>query len=56
MLIGSDFYWELVTGEVIRGTDGRIAINTALGWMLSGPADLTGPQGFTVNLITIHTL
>ena len=24
--------------------------------MLSGPADLTGPQGFTMNLITTHTL
>ena len=56
MLIGSDFYSEFVTGEVVRGTDGPIAINTTLGWMLSGPANLIGHQGFAVNLVTTHTL
>ena len=56
LLIGSDFYWEFVTGEVVRGGDGPIAINTTLGWMLSGPADLTQHKGSTVNLITTHTL
>ena len=49
ILIGSDFYWEFVTGEVVGG----VAINTTLGWMLSGPADV---KGSTVNLITTHTL
>ena len=57
VLIGVDFYWEFVTGEMVRGVEGPIAINTTLGWMLSGPADLTGPQGGTiVNFITTHTL
>ena len=53
MLIGSDLYWEFVTGEVAQGP---VAINTTLGWMLSGPADLSGPQGSTVNIVTTHTL
>ena len=56
VLMGSDFYWEFVTGEVVRGVEGPVAINTTLGWMLSGPADLTGPQGTIVSFVTTHTL
>ena len=56
VLIGSDFYWEFVTGEVVRGEEGPVAINTTLGWMLSGPAGLTGPQGTIVNFVTTHSL
>ena len=33
MLIGSDFYWDFVTGETIRGQGGSVAINTKLGWV-----------------------
>ena len=39
MLIGSDYYWELTTGKIIRGESGPVAIHTRLGWVLSGPAD-----------------
>ena len=56
MLIGSDFYWNFMTGEVARGADGPVAINTTLGWMLFGPADFTSPLESTVNLVTIRTL
>ena len=56
MLMGSDIYWEFVTGEVVRGVDGPIAINTTLGWILSGPANFSVTQGLTVNLVTTHTL
>ena len=38
VLIGSDYYWDLATGEVRRGESGPVAINTRLGWVLSGPA------------------
>jgi hypothetical protein len=37
ILIGSDYYWSLVTGEVCRGNSGPIAIQT---WVLSGPHSL----------------
>ena len=37
VLIGSDLYWNLVTGRVIRGKSGPIAIHTKVGWVLSGP-------------------
>ncbi len=37
ILIGSDCYWQLVTGHVIHGNDGPTAMHTRLGWVLSGP-------------------
>ena len=55
VLIGSDFYWEFVTGETIRGHGGPVALETTLGWVLSGPAGMTG-QHSAVSLITTHTL
>lgn len=56
VLIGSDFYWEFVTGEVIRGQSGPVAVKTTLGWVLSGPAGMTGQRKSTVSLATTHTL
>ena len=40
-LIGSDHYWQLVTGRVMRGGSGPTAIHTQLGWVLSGPVGET---------------
>ena len=34
---GSNFYWNIVTGEVRRGEDGPVAVNSKFGWLLSGP-------------------
>jgi len=56
MLIGSDYYWEFMTGETVRGRDGPVAVNTTLGWVLSGPAETTGQRKSTVSLVTTHTL
>lgn len=51
VLVGSDLYWDLVTGQVVRGEDGPTA---KVGWVLSGPMD---QQEVTVNLaVTSHTL
>ena len=36
ILIGLDNYWKLVTGNVIRGEDGPVALETRLGYVLSG--------------------
>ncbi len=51
ILIGSDYYWAIVTGEVVRGDDGRgpTAVNSKLGWLLSGPID------GTIGLAATHT-
>ena len=37
ILIGSNFYWNIVTGEVRRGEDGPVVVNSKFGWLLSGP-------------------
>lgn len=37
LLIGSDYYWLFVTGETRRGEEGPIAVDSKLGWLLSGP-------------------
>ena len=36
ILLGSDYYWEIVTGKVCRATSGPVGIHTKLGWVLSG--------------------
>ena len=37
ILIGLDYYWSFVTGEVIKGGTGPTAVYSSLGWILSGP-------------------
>ena len=37
VLVGLDNYWRIVTGEIIRGTSGPVAIHTKFGYILSGP-------------------
>ena len=55
VLIGSDWYWNLVTGRVIRGKSGPIAIHTKVGWILSGT--VTNPTAVNLTLSSLtHTL
>ena len=56
LLIGSDYYWDLVTGNICRGDGGLTAIHTKLGWVLSGPVSAQGSVWCTMNLITMHVL
>ena len=38
MLIGADYYRNFFTGEIRKGrSPGPVALNTKLGWVLSGP-------------------
>ena len=54
VLIGSDFYWQIVDGETIRGEEGPIAVNSELGWLLSGPVqDEKGSDTRTVSNLII---
>ena len=55
MLIGLDHYWKLVTGKVIHEGDGPIAMQTRLGWVLSGPVPGLSCQT-TCNLVSTHLL
>ncbi|XP_046861889.1 uncharacterized protein LOC124455243 [Xenia sp. Carnegie-2017] len=36
ILIGADHYWDVVTGDVVRGENGPTAMSSKLGWLLSG--------------------
>ena len=36
ILIGSDYYWEFMTGNVIKGSSGPVAVESKFGWVLSG--------------------
>ena len=56
MLIGSDYYWDLVTGSVCRGDGGLTAVHTKLGWVLSGPAFARDSAQCSMNLTTTHVL
>jgi hypothetical protein len=38
-LIGSDLYWQFITGKIIRGTGDLVAIESKFGWILSGSVE-----------------
>ena len=50
ILIGSDHYWDLITGRVQRGIDGPVAIDTKLVWVLSGPISIPGQTDTSLSL------
>ena len=56
MLIGADYYWQLVTGSISRGSDGPIAVHTKLGWVLSGPTSHAENNHCSMNLGITHVL
>ena len=53
VLIGSDYYWDFVTGEIVRGDFGPTAVNSKFGWLLSGPTESVINQETTVTNLTI---
>ena len=55
VLVGSDYYWTLVTGRILQGPSGPTAVHTKLGWVLSGPTTLFDGCENPATLVT-HTL
>ena len=51
ILIGSDMYWEIVNGDVIRENTGPIAVSSKFGWVISGPV-----KGSHVNVASVANL
>ena len=49
MLIGADVYFEVVTGDIIRGNEGPVAVSSKFGWLLSGPVKVPNDH-VTVNI------
>ena len=56
LLIGSDYYWDLVTGGIRRENGGLTAIHTKLGWVLSGPVSGQDSARCLTNLTSTHVL
>ena len=56
VLIGADYYWELVTGRTSRCDSGPVAVHTRLGWVLSGPIPKMKRSKCSTTLLTTHTL
>ncbi|KRZ02620.1 hypothetical protein T11_725 [Trichinella zimbabwensis] len=43
VLVGIDYYYELVTGRIQRATNGSVAVETRLGWITCGRAPRSRP-------------
>ena len=56
LLIGSDCYWTLVTGEIRRGDTGPVAVHTRLGWVLSGVAPMPRGLDTSHSFLTTHVM
>ena len=56
ILTGADHYWDVMTGEVKRGSTGPVAIKTVLGWVLNGTFQLQSSSQTSVNLCDSHVL
>ena len=57
VLIGSNFYWHFMSGQCRRGEGGPIALESCLGWILSGPVyDCPASASTEVNLTDTHVL
>ena len=55
VLIGGDYYCRFMTGKMVRGEDGPVALHTILGWVLGGLAE--GSNSLTTTtMITNHVL
>jgi len=53
LLIGADYYWDLVGDHIIRGA-GPTAMSSKLGYLLSGPALL--PRPISTNINSLHVI
>ena len=51
ILVGADHCYDNVIGDVIRGNGGPVAINSKLGWLLSGPVSCYSDNVSTCNNI-----
>ena len=54
LLIGIDHYWSFMTGEYIHLPNGPVAMNTLLGWIVSGP--MLGPFEEDPTSLVTHVL
>ena len=57
VLIGADYYWHFLTGAIKWGESGPTALQTKVGWVLSGPVQGGSALNSTqVNFTNTHAL
>ena len=56
ILVGADFHWHIVTGNVIRGENGLVAMETKFGCVLSGPGHDSGNNDDTSTFLHCNSL
>lgn len=57
ILIGSDYYFEILTSEIVRGDSGPVAVNSKFGWVVSGPTqDRRGNLDMSVGNLVIKRI
>ena len=56
ILIGADYYWDFVSGNIWRRNSGPVAIEIILGWVLSGAYEFKNNISATVNVSSTHVL
>ncbi|XP_071145169.1 uncharacterized protein [Mytilus edulis] len=50
LLVGADYYWDIVQDHVIRG-NGPTAVASKIGYLLSGPVIRNGKKSFTSSVL-----
>ena len=56
IFIGSDYYYSVVSGEILKGKiEEPVAINSLLGWILCGPFE-NNPSSVNVNFNSVHNM
>ena len=53
MLLLADVYWQFVIGEIVRTHKGPTAVATRIGWVLSGPGELSESAMTASNLVSV---
>ena len=57
ILIGANFYWHFLSGKCIKAHQGPVAMESVLGWILSGPVDNDSRVESThANFVETHVL
>ena len=52
MLLGADYYHEIVTGDIIKSDTGPTAVRSKIGWLLLGPTSTT-TSSYTMSHLVI---
>ena len=51
-MIGADSYYDIVTGELIKGNSGPVAVSSKLGWLLAGKSQTYSETATCSNVIS----